>query len=137
MNILITYHKVGSSSTSRLEAHAGFFWLLMKGIFYPSAQKVDFLISTYLYRGGLWNSRILRLYVKIQDHRKQSDDKSKKDNYLIFYVSVPPKTAHIVCPCFKSQIKGDLKSIKRNNFSDFHATIPYRMSHRYWANFST
>ena len=29
------YHKVASSNTSRLEAHAGFFWLLMKGIFNP------------------------------------------------------------------------------------------------------
>ena len=28
-----TNHKVASSNTSRLEAHAGFFRLLMKGIF--------------------------------------------------------------------------------------------------------
>ena len=32
---LINYHKVASSNTSRLEAHAGFFKLLMKGIFDP------------------------------------------------------------------------------------------------------
>ena len=32
---LINYHKVASSNTSRLEAHAGFFRLLMKGIFDP------------------------------------------------------------------------------------------------------
>ena len=50
---------------------------------------------------------------------------SKKDNYLIFYISVPLKTAQIIRPCFKSQIKGDLKSIKRNDYSDFHATISY------------
>ena len=31
-----TYRKVASSDTSRLEAHAGFFRLLMKGIFDPS-----------------------------------------------------------------------------------------------------
>ena len=30
-----TYRKVASSNTSRLEAHAGFFKLLMKGIFDP------------------------------------------------------------------------------------------------------
>ena len=30
-----TYHKVASSNTSRLEVHAGFFRLLMKGIFDP------------------------------------------------------------------------------------------------------
>ena len=30
-----TYRKVASSNTSRLEAHAGFFRLLMKGIFNP------------------------------------------------------------------------------------------------------
>ena len=29
------FHKVASSNTSRLEAHAGFFRLLMKGIFDP------------------------------------------------------------------------------------------------------
>ena len=29
------YHKVTSSDTSRLEAHTGFFKLLMKGIFDP------------------------------------------------------------------------------------------------------
>ena len=29
------YRKVASSNTSRLEAHAGFFRLLMKGIFDP------------------------------------------------------------------------------------------------------
>ena len=44
------YHKVASSNTSRLEAHAGFFRLLMKGIFgpyvlWPFDKKVDFLIS--------------------------------------------------------------------------------------------
>ena len=31
----VTYHKVASSNTSRLEAHAGIFRLLMKGIFDP------------------------------------------------------------------------------------------------------
>ena len=31
----LTYCKVESSNTSRLEAHAGFFRLLMKGIFDP------------------------------------------------------------------------------------------------------
>ena len=30
------YRKVASSNTSRLEAHAGFFRLLMKGIFNPT-----------------------------------------------------------------------------------------------------
>ena len=29
------YRKVTSSNMSRLEAHAGFFTLVMKGIFYP------------------------------------------------------------------------------------------------------
>ena len=29
------YHKVASSNTSRLEAHAGFFRLVIKGIFDP------------------------------------------------------------------------------------------------------
>ena len=32
----VNYHKVASSNKSRLEAHAGFFRLLMKGIFDPS-----------------------------------------------------------------------------------------------------
>ena len=31
----VAYRKVASSNTSRLEAHAGFFRLLMKGIFNP------------------------------------------------------------------------------------------------------
>ena len=35
----ITYLKVVSSNTSHLEAHAGFFRLLMKGIFYPYVRK--------------------------------------------------------------------------------------------------
>ena len=43
------YRKVASSNTSRLEAHAGFFRLLMKGIFDLCTvtfwQEVDFLIS--------------------------------------------------------------------------------------------
>ena len=33
--IFFNYRKVASSNTSRLEAHAGFFRLLMKGIFDP------------------------------------------------------------------------------------------------------
>ena len=33
--VLGTYRKVVSSNTSHLEAHAGFFRLLMKGIFDP------------------------------------------------------------------------------------------------------
>ena len=44
------YRKVASSNTSHLEAHAGFFRLLMKGIFnpyvlWPFGKKIDFLIS--------------------------------------------------------------------------------------------
>ena len=35
LSLNLTYHKVESSNTSCLEAHAGFFWLLMKGIFNP------------------------------------------------------------------------------------------------------
>ena len=34
-NLKNTYRKVASSNTSRLEAHAGYFKLLMKGIFDP------------------------------------------------------------------------------------------------------
>jgi hypothetical protein len=41
----VTFRKVGSSNKSHLEAHAGFFRLFMKGIFYPYVLKVDFLIS--------------------------------------------------------------------------------------------
>ena len=41
----IKYCKVGSSNISCLEAHAGFFRLLMKEIFDPYVKKVDFLIS--------------------------------------------------------------------------------------------
>ena len=45
----INYRKVASSKTSRLETHAGFSKLLMKGIFNPYVlwplKKVDFLIS--------------------------------------------------------------------------------------------
>ena len=33
--LLLIYRKVASSNTSRLEAHASFFRLLMKGIFDP------------------------------------------------------------------------------------------------------
>ena len=35
LQIYVTYHKVASSNTYRLEAHAGFFRLLVKGIFDP------------------------------------------------------------------------------------------------------
>jgi len=46
---LMEYRKVASSNTSRLEAHAGFFRLIMNGIFDPYVldllTKVDFLIS--------------------------------------------------------------------------------------------
>ena len=34
-NVDISYRKIASSNTSRLEAHAGFFRLLKKGIFDP------------------------------------------------------------------------------------------------------
>ena len=34
--ILFRYRKIASSNTSRLEAHVGFFRLLMKGIFGPN-----------------------------------------------------------------------------------------------------
>jgi hypothetical protein len=37
MNKHLIYHKVASSNMSRLEAHAGFFRLLMKEIFDPYA----------------------------------------------------------------------------------------------------
>ena len=82
---------------------------------------------------GILEFVLLRLFYShvIQDHRKQSDDKSKKDNYSIFYTSVPPKTAQIVPTCFKSQIKGHLKNIKHNNYSDFHATVFYVMFANY------
>ena len=40
-----TYCKVASSNKSCLEAHAGFYRLLMKGIFNPYIQKVAILIS--------------------------------------------------------------------------------------------
>ena len=47
--IFFFYRKVASSNTSHLEAHAGLFRLLMKGIFDPYVvtfwQKIDFLIS--------------------------------------------------------------------------------------------
>ena len=33
--VVVTYHKVASSNTSRLEAHAGFFRLHIEGIFDP------------------------------------------------------------------------------------------------------
>ena len=39
------YHKVASSNTSRLEAHTGFFRLLMKWIFDPYAFFAKKLIS--------------------------------------------------------------------------------------------
>ena len=39
------YRKVGSSSMSRLGAHAGFFQIAYEGDFYPYLHKVDFLIS--------------------------------------------------------------------------------------------
>ena len=50
VDISLEYRKFASSNTSRLEAHAGFFRLLMKGIFgpyvlWPFDKKVDFLIS--------------------------------------------------------------------------------------------
>ena len=56
-----TYRKVPISNTSRLEAHAGFFILPLKGILNPYVlwlfdQKVDFLISNAHYN--------LRLYGK-------------------------------------------------------------------------
>ena len=36
VNFCYEYRKVASSNMSRLEAHAGFFRLLMKEIFYPN-----------------------------------------------------------------------------------------------------
>ena len=35
IHVMFDYRKVASSNTSRLEAHVGFFRLLMKGIFDP------------------------------------------------------------------------------------------------------
>ena len=46
VKLFLEYHKVLSSNTSCLEAHAGFFRLLMKGIFNPYVLwPFDFLIS--------------------------------------------------------------------------------------------
>ena len=42
----MTYHKVASSDTSHLEAHAGFFRLLMKGIFDSFKKKLIFQLLT-------------------------------------------------------------------------------------------
>ena len=42
LEIALAYRKVASSNTSHFEAHAGLFRLLMKGIFDPYVQKVDF-----------------------------------------------------------------------------------------------
>ena len=42
------YRKVASSNTSRLEAHAGFFRLFMKGIFDPYICTVTFWQKVYL-----------------------------------------------------------------------------------------
>ena len=66
------YRKVASSNTSCLEAHAGFFKLLMKGSFSSLCtvtfwQKVDFLISNacyYLRLGTLfWTYSSLFLWI--------------------------------------------------------------------------
>ena len=51
--ILFRYHKIASSNTSCLEAHVGFFRLLMKGIFgpyvlWPFEKKLFFYIVTAL-----------------------------------------------------------------------------------------
>ena len=52
--VMIIYRKIASSNTSHLEAHAGIFRLLMKGIFDPYVRycallnKVDFLICKAL-----------------------------------------------------------------------------------------
>ena len=42
------YRKVASSNMSCLEAHAGFFRLLMKGIFDPYVQCTPDLVTSYL-----------------------------------------------------------------------------------------
>ena len=60
---LFTYRKVASSNMSRLEAHAGFFRLLQKGIFNPCVLRpFDFLISN-----TCQNSRLYRIQTAVNN----------------------------------------------------------------------
>ena len=62
----LVHRKIASSNTSRLEAHAGFFRLLIKRIFDPYIcpvacwQKVDFLISN-----PSWNSILYFMLIRV------------------------------------------------------------------------
>ena len=56
-----SYRKVGSSNTSQLEAHAGSFTLLMKGIFNP----YDCDLLTKVYNGGVLEVSKLRKSGKV------------------------------------------------------------------------
>ena len=45
--------------------------------------------------------------------------------FRISYFEIRQIAFLMTCRPHKSQIKGDLKSIKRSDYSDFHATISY------------
>ena len=67
--MILEYRKVTSSNTSRLEAHAGFFRLLMKGTFdsyvlWPFDKKVDFLISNATIRYVMYVSMLVCHFAK-------------------------------------------------------------------------
>ena len=68
LHTLFGYHKVTSSNTSRLEAHAGFFRLLMKGIFDPCVlysfdkKLVSQLVTGISTRDSTVNSSIVPLF---------------------------------------------------------------------------
>ena len=71
MNKHLIYHKVPSSNTSHLEAHTGFFRLLMKGIFYPYV---------------LWSfdkKLISWLVIHIRTGDKVRDSKFTRKNYIV------------------------------------------------------
>ena len=75
------YRKVATSNTSRLEAHAGIFRLLMKGIFDPFCT-VTFL--TKIWFPNLWCALVL---TTLQYSRKRFED--NYSNRELFYVLKP------------------------------------------------
>ena len=55
MLFLSIYRKIASSNMSRLEAHAGFFRLLMKGIFSPYAGNALVRVQRVHKPADLWD----------------------------------------------------------------------------------
>ena len=75
MTDVINYRKVASSNTSRLEAHAGFFRLLMKGIIDPYVlwlfdKKYVPLINQKVCGFKSWDSELTYSFLRLRNVNK-------------------------------------------------------------------